>query len=288
MDDISDAHSCDICCSKAARSSFSSPPYTSSFQKSLSSVLDACARLYGLRLDSSRKKAPSASSTSLSTSFDSFALVFPLGGVAGGSMTCSSPRSEPLSSASFVTDRVLVRVGLSLAPSASIHSRCAAAKSNSDPPSFSLALFLAPFTTHSGSGLTPAISPALTSNALASAVASASITASALDFIRSALSARSRSHCSEASFAVWPLTYVFWTPSSSSSFCFRLSSRMFFITCRESFTMSMACSSCARYSVFHPPAWASYGFASVPSFFFGRRAASGPCRTSPHSEWMSG
>ena len=45
---------------------------------------------------------------------------------------------------------------------------------------------------------------------------------------------------------------------------------------------SSACSSCARYSVFQPPAFASYGFA------VGRRAASGPCRTSPQSAWMSG
>ena len=141
--------------------------------------------------------------------FDS-AFSFSLGGVAGGSVASSStPRSEShraSSSASwFIADRpVLVRVGLSLAPSASIHSLCAAARSNSaDDPSFLPAL-----TIHSGKGLNPTISPAFSSAALAAALASASIFASLLDLSRSTRSARSRSHCSLASFAVWPLTYV--------------------------------------------------------------------------------
>ena len=135
--------------------------------------------------------------------FDS-AFSFSLGGVAGGSVASSSHRVSS-SASRFIADRpVLVRVGLSLAPSASIHSLCAAARSNSaDDPSFLPAL-----TIHAGKGLTPTISPAFSSAALAAALASASIFASLLDLSRSTRSARSRSHCSLASFAVWPLTYV--------------------------------------------------------------------------------
>mmetsp|Transcript_878 Transcript_878/g.3440 ORF Transcript_878/g.3440 Transcript_878/m.3440 type:complete len:220 (-) Transcript_878:203-862(-) len=219
MDEISRLHISDICRSNCASSSLTSPPYTSSFQKSLSSVLDDCARLCGLRLDSSRKKSLLLeSSTSNSERADSTpvlfdsAFSFSLGGVAGGSVASSSaPRSESHRASSSVSwsiaDRpVLVRVGLSLAPSASIHSLCAAARSNSaslDPSFDDPAL-----TIHSGKGLTPTISPAFSSAALAAALASASIFASLLDLSRSTRSARSRSHCSLASFAVWPLTYV--------------------------------------------------------------------------------
>mmetsp|Transcript_6250 Transcript_6250/g.25328 ORF Transcript_6250/g.25328 Transcript_6250/m.25328 type:complete len:225 (+) Transcript_6250:533-1207(+) len=211
IDEISRLHISDICRSNCASSSLTSPPYTSSFQKSLSSVLDDCARLCGLRLDSSRKKSPSSAS-STSALFDS-AFSFSLGGVAGGSVASSSAarsesaRASSSGSALFVADRpVLVRVGLSLAPSASIHSLCAAARSNSaslDPSFDDPAL-----TIHSGKGLTPTISPAFSSAALAAALASASIFASLLDLSRSTRSARSRSHCSLASFAVWPLTNV--------------------------------------------------------------------------------